>query len=83
MAYDEYQAERIHRILDVAKVNYFAKKMMGGLVFMVNDKMACGVMFNKKKESDLLMVRANLCLAFNPPAKSRKKNKKVTKKNAS
>lgn len=57
MAYDEYTAERIHRILKDKKVNYFAKKMFAGLVFMVEDKMCCGVHFDKKKDTDLLMAR--------------------------
>lgn len=57
MAFDEYLAERINRILLEAKVDFFSKKMMGGLVFMVDEKMACGVMYNKKKELDLIMVR--------------------------
>jgi len=57
MAYDEYQAERIHRVFKDKNINYFAKKMMGGLIFMVNEKMACGIHFDKKKELDLLMAR--------------------------
>jgi len=31
--------------------------MMGGLCFMVNDKMCCGIHFDKKREIDLLMAR--------------------------
>ena len=57
MAYDEYQADRIHQILTDNGANYFAKKMFSGLVFMVNDKMLCGVHYDKKKETDLLMAR--------------------------
>jgi len=57
MAYDEYTAERIHRILKDRKADYFAKKMFAGLVFMIDEKMACGVHFDKKKETDLLMAR--------------------------
>ena len=55
--YDQYLAERISRFFDEKKANYFAKKMMGGLCYMVNDKMACGIDFDKKKETDLLMAR--------------------------
>jgi len=55
--YDEYLAERITRFFDEKKANYYTKKMMGGLCFMVNDKMACGIHFDKKKETDLLMAR--------------------------
>ena len=57
MAYDEYQSERIDRILNDKQANFFSKKMMGGLVYMVNDKMACGIHYDKEKEMDLLMVR--------------------------
>ena len=57
MAYDEYQADRIHQILTDRGANYFAKKMFSGLVFMVNEKMLCGVHYDKKKETDLLMAR--------------------------
>lgn len=57
MAYDEYTADRIHRIIKESGQTYYAKKMMGGLVFMVNEKMACGVLYNKKKETDLIMAR--------------------------
>lgn len=57
MAFDEYLAERITRILQEEKVNFFSKKMMGGLVFMVNDKMACGTHYDKRQEQDLIMVR--------------------------
>ncbi len=57
MAYNEFLADRIHQILKEKKVHYYAKKMMGGLCFMVNDKMCCGIHFDKKKETDLLMAR--------------------------
>ena len=57
MAYDEYQADRIRRIFEEKKVDFFAKKMFSGLVFMVDDKMCCGIHFDKKKNTDLLMAR--------------------------
>jgi len=60
MAYDEYTAERVNRILKDRKANYFAKKMFAGLVFMIDEKMACGVHFDKKKETDLLMARMQM-----------------------
>jgi TfoX/Sxy family transcriptional regulator of competence genes len=54
MAYDEYLAERISRIMNDKKVaNVAPKKMMGGLTFMVNDKMCVGIV------KDELMVRIN------------------------
>jgi TfoX/Sxy family transcriptional regulator of competence genes len=51
MAYDEHLAERIRRSLTERKVRSEEKKMMGGLAFMVDDKMCVGVMGNE------LMVR--------------------------
>ena len=57
MAFDEYQAERITQILEAKKADFFSKKMMGGLCFMVNDKMLCGMHIDKKTESNLLMAR--------------------------
>ena len=43
MAYDEYLEERIDQILNSKKVEYLSKKMMGGLCYMMNDKMLCGI----------------------------------------
>jgi TfoX/Sxy family transcriptional regulator of competence genes len=43
MAYDEYLQERIEFILNERGVTYEAKKMMGGLCFMVDDKMCIGI----------------------------------------
>lgn len=57
MAYDEYLAERIEQLLKEKKVAFNAKRMMGGLCFMVDDKMCCGIHFDKKKNTDLLMAR--------------------------
>jgi len=51
MAYDEYLAERIRSHFRSKKVKAEEKKMMGGLTFMVNDKMCVGIM------KDQLMVR--------------------------
>ena len=56
MAYSEYQADRIRQSL--SKVNLTAeKKMMGGLIFMVNDKMCVGLDIDKSTGNDRLMVR--------------------------
>ncbi|MBD98685.1 MAG: RNA methyltransferase [Verrucomicrobia bacterium] len=56
MAYSEYQAERIRmRLSEVRPIE--EKKMMGGLIFMVKDKMCVGLDIDKKKGSDRLMVR--------------------------
>lgn len=51
MAYDEYLAERIDRILQEKKVVYSSKKMMGGLCYLVDDKMCVGIV------KDQLMAR--------------------------
>lgn len=57
MAYDEHLAERIRRVLIEKKAPFEEKKMMGGLCFLVDEKMACGVHFDKKKQTDLIMAR--------------------------
>ena len=51
MAYNEHLAERIDRILKEKKVLFNDKKMMGGLCYMVNDKMCIGIV------KDQLMAR--------------------------
>jgi len=56
MAYNEYLAERIRQRL--TNVNLTSeKKMMGGLAFMVNDKMCLGINTDKATGQDRLMVR--------------------------
>ena len=70
MAYDLYLAERIRQYFNQQKVNFYEKSMMGGRVFMVNDKMCCGIHFDKKKLTDLLMAR------IGPSAAEKYKNKK-------
>lgn len=57
MAYDEYLVERIRRILEERRANYYDKKIMGGRLFMVDDKMLSGVLTDKQSGSNLLMVR--------------------------
>lgn len=49
--YSEYLADRIRNVLNEKKANYSEKKMMGGLAFMVNDKMCVGI------NNDDLMAR--------------------------
>lgn len=51
MAYSEYLADRIRLVFKHKRVAAEEKKMMGGLCFMVNDKMCVGV------EKDKLMAR--------------------------
>ena len=56
MAYSEYQADRIRQRL--SRVNLTEeKKMMGGLIFMVNHKMCVGLDIDKSSGKDRLMVR--------------------------
>ena len=51
MAYDIFLADRIRAALKVNRVSFEEKQMMGGLCFMVNDKMCVGIIKND------LMVR--------------------------
>jgi len=115
MAYDNYLEERMTRVLESKKVAFEAKKMMGGLCYMVNDKMCFGIVKDQMmaridpeiyQESlkikgcnemnftgramngyvfldgevidmeDDLEHWIDLCLDFNPRAKSSKKKKK-------
>jgi len=56
MAYCEFLAERVRqRLQKTDKV--IEKKMMGGLIFMINDKMCVGIDIDKKSNEDRLMVR--------------------------
>lgn len=57
MAYDEYLADRIREILNSCNVAFHDKKMMGGLIFMVNEKMCCGIHIDKKYGDSLLMLK--------------------------
>lgn len=57
MAYDEFLGDRIRRVFQSKKVNFIDKKMIGGLVFMVDDKMCCGIHIDKKSGQSLLMAR--------------------------
>ena len=124
MAYDEFIADRISRTFKEKKAQFVTKKMIGGLCFMVDDKMCCGTHIDKKYGDSLLMVRIGesayeavkdradclpmdftgrklkgyafvtpegfdldedlsfwiqLCLDFNPLAKSSKRKKKIKK----
>ena len=57
MAYDEYLGERITQVLSSKKVSFETKKMMGGLLFSVDEKMLCGIHIDKKYGDSLLMAR--------------------------
>lgn len=56
MAYSEFLADRVRQRLG-NQLDLGEKKMMGGLIFMVNGKMCVGVDFDKKSQQDRLMVR--------------------------
>ena len=51
MAYDELLEERIQKVLKEKNIPFYQKKMMGGLTFMVDDKMCIGIV------RDTLMAR--------------------------
>lgn len=51
MAFDEFLAERVQRIYEEKRIPFIAKKMFGGICFLIDDKMCTGVMKNE------LMVR--------------------------
>ncbi|WP_273567367.1 TfoX/Sxy family protein [Maribacter halichondriae] len=57
MAYDEFLADRIRHVLKQKSVFAEEKKMMGGLCFMVDDKMCFGMHIDKKTDSSLFMAR--------------------------
>ncbi len=56
MAYSEYLVDRVRQRLG-NQSSVVEKKMMGGLVFMVNDKMCIGIDIDKKTGEDRLMAR--------------------------
>ena len=56
MAFSKHLAERIRYRLRKENVTE-EKKMMSGLIFMVNDKMCVGIDIDKKTGLDRLMVR--------------------------
>lgn len=56
MAFSEHLAERVRQRLRKANITD-EKRMMGGLIFMVNDKMCVGVDMDKTTGNDRLMVR--------------------------
>ncbi len=60
MAYDEFLADRARQILKEKSVVAEEKKMMGGLCFMVDDKMCFGMHIDKKTNASFLMARVGL-----------------------
>lgn len=57
MAFDPHQADRIRQIFKAKKIDTEEKKMIGGLCFMVDDKMCCGTHIDKNTKNSLLMAR--------------------------
>lgn len=57
MAYDEHLVDRIDQIIRSKNIPYYHKRMMGGLIFMVNDKMCCGTHIDKSRGESLLMLK--------------------------
>ncbi|MFT5599994.1 MAG: hypothetical protein ACI9N1_000225 [Flavobacteriales bacterium] len=57
MAFDEYQAERIRQAIKETGNHFTEKSMMGGRLFMMDDKMLCGTHIDKKLGQSLLMAR--------------------------
>ena len=47
MAYDEFLSERIAKVFNDRNIPFEAKKMMGGICYLVNDKMCAGIVKNK------------------------------------
>jgi hypothetical protein len=56
MAFSDFLADRVRQRLSKANITD-EKRMMGGLIFMVNDKMCIGVDIDKITGLDRLMVR--------------------------
>lgn len=56
MAFSEFLVERVRERFKNTS-NLEERKMMGGLIFMVNNKMCVGVDIDKKTNLDRLMVR--------------------------
>ena len=115
MAYDEFLAERMTRIFHEKNISFEARKMMGGICYLVDDKMCAGIYKNKVMARidpeiyDMALTKEgcqplditgqsmkgfvlieqeavdmdkdleywiDLCLEFNPRAKSSKKKRK-------
>ena len=57
MAYDQWLADRLRMVLSEKKIGYEEKKMMGGLCFMVDDKMCFGIHSDKKTKAPIMMAR--------------------------
>ena len=56
MAFSEFLADRVRQRL-LNKGNIVEKKMMGGLLFMLNGNMCIGIDIDKNTQADRLMLR--------------------------
>ena len=57
MAYDDFLADRVRQSLQSKGAAFFEKKMMGGLIFMVDEKMCIGLDIDKKTGESRIMAR--------------------------
>jgi len=57
MAFDKNLAERVRQVLQQKRVLFDEKKMMGGLCFLVDEKMLMGLLTNKSNQRPQLMAR--------------------------
>lgn len=57
MAFDQDKTQRIRMFLQHREADFFEKKMFGGIVFMVANKLCCGTRFDKQLGEDLLLCR--------------------------
>ncbi len=57
MAYDEFIADRMRRALKELGAHTTEMKMMGGLLFKMDNKMLCWLNIDKKYGDSLLMAR--------------------------
>ena len=57
MAYDEFLTDRIKQVLHEKNVTFEVKKMMGGMCFMVDEKMCVGLDIDKINGKSRLMAR--------------------------
>ena len=57
MAYDEFLVDRVRRTLNDRQAVFFEKKMMGGLILMVDEKMCLGVDIDKATGNSRIMAR--------------------------
>lgn len=57
MAYDEFLADRARQVLKQKAIFFEEKKMIGGLCFMVDEKLCFCMHIDKKNDESLLMAR--------------------------